>query len=78
MKLLHDMIEDQKKELVYLVKKYGFRHQKVISVSQKLDLLVYKAISTLFLCKELSIQIHQFSFSCLPFIILLHTHDKPL
>lgn len=45
MKLLHDMIEDQKKELAYLVKKYGFRHQKVISVSQKLDLLVYKAMN---------------------------------
>ncbi|MED1641526.1 aspartyl-phosphate phosphatase Spo0E family protein [Bacillus thuringiensis] len=45
MKLLHDMIEDQKKELGYLVKKYGFRHQKVISVSQKLDLLVYKAMN---------------------------------
>lgn len=45
MKLLHDMIEDQKKELRYLVKKYGFRHQKVISVSQKLDLLVYKAMN---------------------------------
>lgn len=34
-----------KKELGYLVKKYGFRHQKVISVSQKLDLLVYKAMN---------------------------------
>ncbi|MGA5662795.1 aspartyl-phosphate phosphatase Spo0E family protein [Bacillus bombysepticus] len=45
MKLLHDMIEDQKKELGYLVKKYGLRHQKVISVSQKLDLLVYKAMN---------------------------------
>ncbi|EEM44239.1 aspartyl-phosphate phosphatase Spo0E family protein [Bacillus cereus] len=45
MKLLHDMIEDQKKELGYLVKKYGFRHQKVMSVSQKLDLLVYKAMN---------------------------------
>lgn len=45
MKLLHDMIEDQKKELGYLVQKYGFRHQKVISVSQKLDLLVYKAMN---------------------------------
>lgn len=45
MKLLHDMIEDQKKELGYLVKKYGFRHPKVINVSQKLDLLVYKAMN---------------------------------
>ncbi|MCG3797455.1 aspartyl-phosphate phosphatase Spo0E family protein [Bacillus toyonensis] len=45
MKLLHEMIEDQKKELGYLVKTYGFRHQKVISVSQKLDLLVYKAMN---------------------------------
>ncbi|MDA2073713.1 aspartyl-phosphate phosphatase Spo0E family protein [Bacillus cereus] len=45
MKLLYDMIEDQKKELGYLVKKYGFRHQKVICVSQKLDLLVYKAMN---------------------------------
>lgn len=44
MKLLHDMIEDQKKELGYLVKTYGFRHQKVISVSQKLDFLIYKAM----------------------------------
>nr|WP_276577829.1 aspartyl-phosphate phosphatase Spo0E family protein [Bacillus thuringiensis] len=39
------MIEDQKKELGYLVKTYGFRHQKVISVSQKLDLLIYKAMN---------------------------------
>lgn len=44
MKLLHGMIEDQKKELGYLVKTYGFRHQKVISVSQKLDLLIYEAM----------------------------------
>ncbi|MGY1465777.1 aspartyl-phosphate phosphatase Spo0E family protein (plasmid) [Bacillus toyonensis] len=44
MKLLHEMIEDQKKELGYLVKIYGFRHQKVIIVSQKLDLLIYKAM----------------------------------
>lgn len=44
MRLLHAIIEDQKKELSYLVKTYGFRHQKVISVSQKLDLLVYKAM----------------------------------
>ncbi|MCD2338687.1 aspartyl-phosphate phosphatase Spo0E family protein [Bacillus cereus] len=44
MKLLHEMIEDQKKELGYLVKTYGFRHQKVISGSQKLDLLIYKAM----------------------------------
>ncbi|MEK4815115.1 MULTISPECIES: aspartyl-phosphate phosphatase Spo0E family protein [Bacillus] len=45
MKLLHEMIEDQKKELGYLVKTYGFRHQKVISVSQKLDFLIYKAMN---------------------------------
>ncbi|MGE1033288.1 aspartyl-phosphate phosphatase Spo0E family protein, partial [Bacillus sp. GKis3/1] len=44
MKLLHDMIEEQKKELSYLVKTYGFRHQKVISVSQKLDFLISKAM----------------------------------
>ncbi len=44
MKLLHETIEDQKKELIYLVKLYGFRHQKVISISQKLDLLIYKAM----------------------------------
>ncbi|MGM2864052.1 aspartyl-phosphate phosphatase Spo0E family protein, partial [Bacillus cereus group sp. Bce021] len=29
------MIEDQKKELSNLVKKYGFSHQKVIDFSQK-------------------------------------------
>ncbi|MCU5691647.1 MULTISPECIES: aspartyl-phosphate phosphatase Spo0E family protein [Bacillus] len=45
MKLLHDMIEEQKKELSYLVKTYGFRHQKVISVSQKLDFLISKAMN---------------------------------
>ncbi|HDR7533204.1 TPA: Spo0E family sporulation regulatory protein-aspartic acid phosphatase [Bacillus cereus] len=45
MKLLHDMIEDQKKELSYLVKTYGFRHQEVISVSQKLDFLISKAMN---------------------------------
>ncbi|PKJ52629.1 Spo0E family sporulation regulatory protein-aspartic acid phosphatase [Bacillus sp. SN10] len=38
------MIEDQKKELSYLVKKYGFSHQKVIDYSQKLDLLIYEAM----------------------------------
>ncbi|WP_404841133.1 aspartyl-phosphate phosphatase Spo0E family protein [Bacillus toyonensis] len=44
MKLLHDMIEDQKKELSYLVEKYGFSHQKVIDFSQKLDHLIYEAM----------------------------------
>jgi len=44
MKLLHERIENQKKELGYLVKTYGFRHQKVLSVSQKLDLLIYEAM----------------------------------
>ncbi|TKH14697.1 aspartyl-phosphate phosphatase Spo0E family protein [Bacillus wiedmannii] len=38
------MIEDQKKELSYLVKKYGFSHKKVIDFSQKLDLLIYEAM----------------------------------
>ncbi len=44
MRMLHDMIEDQKKELSYLVKQYGFIHQKVIDFSQKLDLLIYEAM----------------------------------
>ncbi|CUB12372.1 Spo0E like sporulation regulatory protein [Bacillus cereus] len=44
MRLLHDTIEDKKEELSYLVKKYGFSHQKVIDFSQKLDLLIYEAM----------------------------------
>ncbi|WP_254610200.1 MULTISPECIES: aspartyl-phosphate phosphatase Spo0E family protein [unclassified Bacillus (in: firmicutes)] len=44
MRLLHDMIEDQRKELSYLIEKYGFSHQKVIDFSQKLDLLIYEAM----------------------------------
>ncbi|PRS98676.1 Spo0E family sporulation regulatory protein-aspartic acid phosphatase [Bacillus thuringiensis] len=44
MRMLHDMIEDQKKELNYLVKQYGFSYQKVIDFSQKLDLLIYEAM----------------------------------
>ncbi|MCW1941533.1 aspartyl-phosphate phosphatase Spo0E family protein [Bacillus anthracis] len=44
-KLLHDMIEVQKEELGYLVQTYGIRHQKVISVSQKLDLLIHEIMS---------------------------------
>ncbi|OAK08752.1 transcriptional regulator [Bacillus wiedmannii] len=47
MRLLHDMIEDQKKELSYLVKKYGFSHKKVIDFSQKLDLLIYEAMGNI-------------------------------
>ncbi|WP_419771499.1 aspartyl-phosphate phosphatase Spo0E family protein [Bacillus toyonensis] len=44
MRLLNDIIEDQKKELSYLVGKYGFSHHKVIDFSQKLDLLIYEAM----------------------------------
>ncbi|XMA29130.1 aspartyl-phosphate phosphatase Spo0E family protein (plasmid) [Bacillus bombysepticus] len=56
MKLLHEMIEDQKKELGYLVKTYGFRHQKVISGSQKLDLLIYKAMGKYLLDQKIRIK----------------------
>ncbi|HGH7178769.1 TPA: aspartyl-phosphate phosphatase Spo0E family protein [Bacillus luti] len=37
---LNDRIEMKKKELVYLVEKYGFTHDKVISFSQELDRLL--------------------------------------
>ncbi|OJE46451.1 stage II sporulation protein E [Bacillus luti] len=37
---LNDRIEMKKKELVYLVEKYGFSHDKVISFSQELDRLL--------------------------------------
>ena len=39
-KKLNDRIEMKKKELVYLVEKYGFTHDKVISFSQELDRLL--------------------------------------
>ncbi|WP_136699827.1 aspartyl-phosphate phosphatase Spo0E family protein [Bacillus fungorum] len=37
---LNDRIEAKKKELIYLVEKYGFTHNKVISFSQELDRLL--------------------------------------
>ncbi|ALQ70484.1 MULTISPECIES: aspartyl-phosphate phosphatase Spo0E family protein [Bacillus cereus group] len=37
---LNDRIEMKKKELIYLVEKYGFTHDKVISFSQELDRLL--------------------------------------
>ena len=37
---LNDRIEAKKKELIYLVEKYGFTHHKVISFSQELDRLL--------------------------------------
>ncbi|CKE71923.1 aspartyl-phosphate phosphatase Spo0E family protein [Bacillus cereus group sp. TH43LC] len=37
---LNDRIEVKKKELIYLVEKYGFNHDKVISFSQELDRLL--------------------------------------
>ncbi|WP_142344851.1 aspartyl-phosphate phosphatase Spo0E family protein [Bacillus cereus] len=37
---LNDRIEAKKKELIYLVGKYGFTHDKVISFSQELDRLL--------------------------------------
>ncbi|MES5952287.1 aspartyl-phosphate phosphatase Spo0E family protein [Bacillus fungorum] len=37
---LNDRIEVKKKELIYLVEKYGFTHDKVISFSQELDRLL--------------------------------------
>ncbi|HFK1477197.1 TPA: aspartyl-phosphate phosphatase Spo0E family protein [Bacillus paranthracis] len=56
MKLLHEMIEDQKKELGYLVKKYGFSHKKVIDFSQKLDLLIYEAMGKYRLDQQMRIK----------------------
>lgn len=60
MKLLHKRIENQKKELGYLVKTYGFRHQKVISVSQKLDLLIYEAMRKYRLDQKIKIKKESF------------------
>lgn len=60
MKLLHKRIESQKKELGYLVKTYGFRHQKVISVSQKLDLLIYEAMRKYRLDQKIKIKKESF------------------
>ncbi|MEN3133118.1 aspartyl-phosphate phosphatase Spo0E family protein [Bacillus albus] len=37
---LNNRIEAQKKELIYLVERYGFTHDKVISFSQELDCLL--------------------------------------
>ncbi|MFJ7818892.1 Spo0E family sporulation regulatory protein-aspartic acid phosphatase [Bacillus toyonensis] len=42
MKILNDTIEKRKVELIQLVIQYGFSHQKVISVSQELDYLIYQ------------------------------------
>ncbi len=56
MRLLHDMIEDQKKELSYLVKEYGFSHKKVIDFSQKLDLLIYEAMGKYRLDQQMRIK----------------------
>ncbi|HEF7298315.1 TPA: aspartyl-phosphate phosphatase Spo0E family protein [Bacillus cereus] len=50
------MIEDQKKELGYLVKKYGFSHKKVIDFSQKLDLLIYEAMGKYRLDQQMRIK----------------------
>ncbi|KFM95107.1 aspartyl-phosphate phosphatase Spo0E family protein [Bacillus clarus] len=41
-KILNDTIEKRKEELIQLVLKYGFSHQKVINVSQELDRLIYQ------------------------------------
>lgn len=60
MKLLHDMIENQKNELNYLVKKYGFCHQKVIDFSQNLDLLIYEAMEKYRLDKKIKIKKESF------------------
>lgn len=60
MKLLHDMIENQKNELSYLVKKYGFCHQKVIDFSQNLDLLIYEAMEKYRLDKKIKIKKESF------------------
>ncbi|MCE0553388.1 aspartyl-phosphate phosphatase Spo0E family protein [Bacillus thuringiensis] len=37
---LNNRIEAKKKELIYLVERYGFTHDKVISFSQELDRLL--------------------------------------
>ncbi|PFL21467.1 stage II sporulation protein E [Bacillus cereus] len=37
---LNNRIEVKKKELIHLVEKYGFSHDKVISLSQDLDRLL--------------------------------------
>ncbi|MFJ8415750.1 Spo0E family sporulation regulatory protein-aspartic acid phosphatase [Bacillus paramycoides] len=37
---LNNRIEVKKKELIHLVEKYGFTHDKVISLSQDLDRLL--------------------------------------
>ncbi|PGW83288.1 stage 0 sporulation protein [Bacillus cereus] len=37
---LNNRIEAKKKELIYLVERYGFIHDKVISFSQELDRLL--------------------------------------
>ncbi|HHT7227418.1 TPA: aspartyl-phosphate phosphatase Spo0E family protein [Bacillus cereus] len=56
MRLLHDIIEDQKKELSYLVKKHGFSHKKVIDFSQKLDLLIFEAMGKYRLDQQMRIK----------------------
>ncbi|OTY33955.1 Spo0E family sporulation regulatory protein-aspartic acid phosphatase [Bacillus thuringiensis serovar pingluonsis] len=54
------MIENQKNELSYLVKKYGFCHQKVIDFSQNLDLLIYEAMEKYRLDKKIKIKKESF------------------
>ena len=49
---LNDRIEVKKQELIYLVEKYGFTHDKVISFSQELDRLLNLLIGIFFSLKR--------------------------
>ncbi|MDM5186378.1 aspartyl-phosphate phosphatase Spo0E family protein [Bacillus sp. DX4.1] len=38
---VQEAIEEKKKELIELIRKYDFTHNKVITCSQELDALIY-------------------------------------